>query len=526
MQKLKYHPPGLAPYNKNEEAYHVDRQRNPVYEKRFKKVFGYYDQLAAVIDNDGWYHIDTKGKPAYEQCYHWCGNFQNGACTVKDANNHYYHINKMGQRLYCENYAYAGDFRDDVACVQNEDGYYTHINIDGKLLHGQWFHDLDIFHKGFARAKDQNGWFHINEFGKHLYPQRYSMIEPFYNGFARVETQANELQIIDENGQTVQIIKPKTNNDLHQLSAELVSFWKTQTIYAAVKLKVFEQLPGNLKKISLNTNIQSRKCKRLLLALADLNLVSYGHETWHATDKGQLLTQNNKTSLAPATLTWGHDHYLRWHNLLESLLETDHQTADYFASISNKQDQLATYHNALSAYAKHDYQKITEHINWEQHNIVIDAGGGTGTLLKLVTHKHQHLKAHLLERPEVINLIKDSNTNFQQHPMNFFSNWTISADAILLARVLHDWGDEQATKILNNAANALTKNGRIYIIEMIISDSINSGHLLDLNMLVMTGGKERTLHDWKQLISNVDLTISAIKNISPIINIIEVEKRP
>ena len=71
--------------------------------------------------------------------------------------------------------------------VQNHAGAHTHVDMNGVLLHGKWFRDLDVFHKGYARAADVQGWYHVDMAGQPLYCRRFKAVEPFYNGQARVE---------------------------------------------------------------------------------------------------------------------------------------------------------------------------------------------------------------------------------------------------------------------------------------------------------------------------------------------------
>lgn len=71
--------------------------------------------------------------------------------------------------------------------VRGADRCSTHIEPDGGILHGRWYLDIDVFHKGFARARDEEGWMHVDFCGRPIYPRRFAMVEPFYNGQARVE---------------------------------------------------------------------------------------------------------------------------------------------------------------------------------------------------------------------------------------------------------------------------------------------------------------------------------------------------
>ena len=87
--------------------------------------------------------------------------------------------------------------------MQRDDGRHSHIDPSGALLHGRWFLDLDVFHKNYARARDEQGWHHVDVHGQPLYQDRYRNVEPFYNGQARVEGLDGSLSVIGESGETL-----------------------------------------------------------------------------------------------------------------------------------------------------------------------------------------------------------------------------------------------------------------------------------------------------------------------------------
>jgi hypothetical protein len=205
---LKFHAPGLAPVLRAGAAWHIDEHGSAAYPQRFLRTFGFYEDLSAVADAGGWHHIRPDGSEAYVQKFAWCGNFQGGSCTVRDADGAYFHINASGRPRYPDRWRYAGDFRDGVAVVQATDGRSTHIDDHGKLLHRQWFLDLDVFHKGFARARDDLGWMHVNGDGRATYERRFAAVEPFYNGQARVERFDGGLEVIDERGKQAVELRP------------------------------------------------------------------------------------------------------------------------------------------------------------------------------------------------------------------------------------------------------------------------------------------------------------------------------
>ncbi|HRI10833.1 MAG TPA: hypothetical protein PKW35_23600, partial [Nannocystaceae bacterium] len=92
---------------------------------------------------------------------------------------------------------------------RGDHGRSSHIDRDGHLLHGRWFDDLDVYHKGFARARDSHGWMHVDIRGEPIYSRRFAAVEPFYNGQARVERHDGGLEIIDERGETALLLLPK-----------------------------------------------------------------------------------------------------------------------------------------------------------------------------------------------------------------------------------------------------------------------------------------------------------------------------
>ena len=165
---LEFQEPGLAGVARSGLAWHIDVDATPAYGRRFERTFGFYENIAAVMNSGDWHHIQIDGSELYDIRYDWCGNFQDQRCTVRTTENKYFHIRPDGTPAYLERWRYAGDFRDGMAVVQNSDGHSTHIDRSGREIHGVYFLDLDVYHKGFARARDHHGWTHIDLAGNPL----------------------------------------------------------------------------------------------------------------------------------------------------------------------------------------------------------------------------------------------------------------------------------------------------------------------------------------------------------------------
>lgn len=522
IEVLAFQPPEVAAVLDLTGAYHITLTGEPLYSARFQRTFGFYENKASVVLHGQWFHIHLDGSRVYQKNYAWCGNFQEGACSVRDEQQQYFHINASGLPLYKEIYQYVGDFYEGFATVQRADGLHSHINTHGKLLHGRWFQDLDVFHKGYARAQDGKGWCHINLQGQAIYQQRYRMIEPFYNGQARVETFAGALQIIDERGIVSVSLRAPLISPVHQASGQIVGFWQTQTIYAAVKLSLFLHLPNSLNNLANLTKIPISALERLLRALWELNLVEPVTTQWCLTETGQLFTQTS--GIAEATEVWAVKHYQQWMQLPDCLRGIT-QAPDFFQQMSDEQAHV--YHQAIQLYAEEDYQAVNQLIDWQSHQRVIDAGGSYGCLLFSLLKQYRHLSGVLLDLPQVIQKVvipKNLTGRCELYTGDLFANWSVQADAVILARVLHDWEDTQALRILTQAKQALTKEGHLYIIEMLLSDTTPVGSLLDLNMLVMTNGRERTLAHWQTLFSSSGFKLLRCISMSNIANILVLSK--
>ena len=197
----KFHPPGLAPVRDTSGAHHILPTGLPAYEPRFLATWGFYEGLAAARADDGWTHVRPDGSTLSSLRFAWCGNFQGGRCAVREASGEYLHLGTTGAPAYRERYRYVGDFREGRAVVLcGRRNLCTHVDGDGRLVHGRWFIDLDVFHKGFARARDSDGWFHVDARGVAAYPERYAAVEPFYNGTALAQTRHGARILIGPDG--------------------------------------------------------------------------------------------------------------------------------------------------------------------------------------------------------------------------------------------------------------------------------------------------------------------------------------
>lgn len=532
LSVLKFHSPGLAPVMDESGAYHIHPSGEPAYHHRFKRTFGFYEGRAAVQTEAGWYHIRADGSALYPESYSWCGNFQQRLCVVKDFEGNFFHINLEGRPVYLNKYRYAGDFREGYAVVQNERGLHSHINSQGQMSHGKWFLDLDVYHKAFAKAKDEKGWFHINLQGVEVYARRYKNIEPFYNGVSRVETELGALYLINEKGERIETLRDPIEDEFHQLSGELVSYWRFYTMLAAHELHLFDHLPNSASNLSKLIFIPENSTNKLLSALQELGLVSLDEKgDWVFTAKGEFFHPQHLFSLKKALALWKDEHLTAWQHILHSL-KTGSSTFDHlygknwFEWLKDQPDKNELYHSAISTYARRDYKTFCNVIDMSKHSSVLDVGGSKGTLLIDILERYPHLKGMLLDLPHVIPLV-DIPPHLEQRLSliagNFFQDWpSFTIESAILSRVLHDWDDTSALEILKKVHSVLSDHPhhRLYIIENLLDKTTGQGALLDLNMLIMTGGSERTLEQFKALLDQAGFVLEAVRPLNQVSSIL------
>ncbi len=527
LRVQKYHAPGLAPVIDASGAYHITADGHAAYPARFQQAWGFYEGRAAVMDNQGWFHILPDGRPLTADRFAWCGNFQLRRCVVRDHAGRYFHITDSGTPAYPDTYLYAGDFRDGYAVVRcPERGLCTHIDTRGHQVHNQWFIDLDVFHKGYARARDRSGWFHIDLNGRPLTDRRYAEVEPFYNGQARVLTHDGEYQVVDEQGCVLAVVGSHPLDRFHQVSKLLVGNWRTDTIAAAVSLGVFDHLPARCSELARAIATPDDSLARLLGALWELGLVDRrDNGLWHSTPAGQLLDRRSSLNLVDAAAEYGGPLRERWTHLPEALRSKRWRPSDVFASAAGDPDRLKRIHGMLAAYALHDFSGIVSLLPFQGARTIVDVAGGTGVLASMIADRFPTADVVVLERPEVCELASAdcSNPRVRFLSCDLFDTWPVHADAIVMSRVLHDWNDDDAGRILLNARAAVSRGAKGVIVEMLLDDTTPFGRLCDIHLLITTGGRERTCTQLGDILRTTGFRLVSVEPTDSIVNCIIIE---
>ncbi len=504
LQVGKFHEPGLAPAVDYTGAFHIDTTGKPIYEDRFDETYGFYEGLATVCKSKRFFHINQDGFLVHRNKFEWAGNFNEGACPVLKGNG-FYHVNKNGTAIYNKIYDYVGDFKDGIAVVYLN-GRATHIQIDGKYLHNKWFYSCGIYHKRIARVEDEKGWYHIDYYGMPLYNKRFKMLEDFYNGLALAETTQGELIRINESGEPKNFIRQNGQDYTDVISSEMIGFWNIYIYYCFVIYKFYEILPAGRKKLEKATGIPSQNLTKILGAFEELGLVNYWPKTyiWELTPKGKFLSEYKNGFLLKAALMWKEVANLKWQKLPDMLKEkfSSHPT---FKALEKNREKSEAYQEALEGYFNHELKNYLEKSNIINNSENVLLIGRSSVPIKNLPIYSSKCK--------FTGLFPDSKMAPAKLPC-FYSIEKLEGeyDCAWLVKYLNGLDDEKITELLNKLSQLKIK--RINIIEFIREAGTSDLSMLDLNLLVESGGKIREYKELNKLLEENEYKITYTDNIN------------
>jgi ubiquinone/menaquinone biosynthesis C-methylase UbiE len=160
---------------------------------------------------------------------------------------------------------------------------------------------------------------------------------------------------------------------------------------------------------------------------------------------------------------------------------------------------------------------------------LVDVGGGNGSLLMVTLQRHASLRGILFDRPDVIERaragVKAAGLENRCTLMggDFFETAPPGGDAYLMRHIIHDWNDEQCRTILRRCRKVVRPTGKLLLIESVIppGNDPSFAKLLDLTMLVIPGGMERTETEYRELLASAGFRLERIVPTASVIHVIE-----
>jgi len=198
-----------------------------------------------------------------------------------------------------------------------------------------------------------------------------------------------------------------------------------------------------------------------------------------------------------------------------------------FDRLADHPGEAALFQRAMIALSQDSNDAIAEACDFGASSRVVDVGGGHGQLLLAILARNAHLSGVLFDLPSAIQMMRSSAggrlPRTELIAGSFFESVPQGADVYVLKKVIHDWSDEQAIVILRNCRDAMTPHGKVLVAETIIpaGDEPNPIKLIDVNMLVVTGGKERTEAEYAALFTAAGLRLERLISTSQAISVLQ-----
>jgi ubiquinone/menaquinone biosynthesis C-methylase UbiE len=296
----------------------------------------------------------------------------------------------------------------------------------------------------------------------------------------------------------------------------LTGYWISQALYVAAKLGIADQLTKGSRSaddLAQATKTHALSLYRLLRALASVGVFADdGRGRFSLTPLAECLRSDVPGSQRALAIMTGEEHYRAWGELLYSV-QTGKTAFDklygmpVFDFLSKNPEQAEVFDAAMVGVHGRETAAMTDAYDFSGIAVLADIGGGNGSLLTTVLKKYPAMRGILYDLPGVTERAK---ANLRATGLadrctviggNFFESVPVGADAYLMRHIIHDWDDEKATKILHNVHRAIGKEGRLLVVEGVIppGNDPSFGKLLDLTMLVIPGGKERTKEEYRKL---------------------------
>ena len=308
-----------------------------------------------------------------------------------------------------------------------------------------------------------------------------------------------------------------------QMIQMLTGFQISQALYVAAKLGVADQLldgPRPVADLADAVGADQSSLRRLLRTLASMGVFTESEPGIFAvTPLARTLAADEPGSMRDVALMWMETHYAPFARLLDTVKTGDtaadiHYGEPFFDWISQYPDQVGQFTGAMANITDGIKAGAVAAYDFDGCGKIVDIGGADGALLAQILAGAPSTTGVTFDLPHVI---AEADAAIKGHGLgdrldaesgNFFEAVPAGADTYLLSLVLHDWDDERAGRILENIRQAAEPGATIIALEPVMpaGDEPHMSKMLDLTMLAMTGGLERTEDEHRQLFERAGLT--------------------
>lgn len=291
-------------------------------------------------------------------------------------------------------------------------------------------------------------------------------------------------------------------------------FQASQAIYVAATLGLADQLrdgAASVAEMARSTGAHPDALYRLVRVLAAIGVVeSVGTDRFALTAMGDFLRRDASGTCAPMAELFGRPNiWQAWGDLLHTV-QTGDTAFDHVHGCSvwdyrsRHPDEAGIFDRAMASGTERFAQAVLDAYDFSRFEHVVDVGGGDGMFLSKILERHTAVRGTLFDQPHVIARAEQSAALLANRCScvggDFFNSVPEGGDAYLLKWILHDWSDTASVEILKSCRRAMKRESRLLVAEYVLDTEASSdGALMDLTMMVMNGGRERTREEFSSI---------------------------
>ena len=295
----------------------------------------------------------------------------------------------------------------------------------------------------------------------------------------------------------------------------------SQALYVAAKLGIADLLvdgPKPVEELAEAAEADAPALYRVLRALASMGIFEEQDDRVFAlTPTAEPLRSDVPNSMRDVAVFWGEEwNWQVWGKILYSVRTgkpawTQIHGEQVFEYFEKNPEAGRIFDRAMTSFSGVATKAVLEAYDFSGIETLIDIAGGHGRLINRILDAYPAMQGVLFDLPHVI---ENANVGdrLELATGDFFAKVPSGGDAYMMKHIIHDWDDERAITILKNIKKAMNPGGRVLVIESVISDGNGQdfGKLLDIEMLVSPGGKERTAAEYEDLFRRAGLRLTRI----------------
>ncbi|MET9819420.1 methyltransferase [Streptomyces sp. NPDC006355] len=303
-----------------------------------------------------------------------------------------------------------------------------------------------------------------------------------------------------------------------RLRETVAGYRRSQVIYAAVKLGI----PDALSADPLTSEVLARACgadpevlPRFLSVLTAEDLLAEEAGRYRLTPLGARLCSNSSGGLSDWVITSCEEQFQAWGHVLHTL-RTGTPAFDaafgmsFWDYLGKHREAAEAYQAGMAGSIRDACELALETCDFTGVRHLVDVGAGRGVLSRAVLTAIDGLRVTLADLPEVVahagELLRQAGfgDRVTLAPGSFLADVPAGGDLYVLCRVLADWGEDDARRILENCRRAMEPGSRLLIVEGLTPMEGGSGArgLLDLHLLLLIGGRERTEAELRDMLTD------------------------